>query len=64
VCRNWPGDVVLYRHDDDLFCRTAGRLEIDGVKTDGRGRVTRHSRVSGDRFSFTLEEIRGVGPEW
>lgn len=61
VCRDWVDDVVLYRHDDELYCRTAGRLEIDGVKTKGRGRVTRQSRVSGDRFSFTLEEVPGAG---
>lgn len=55
VCHQWPQDVVLFRDGDELFCRTKGRFEIDGVVCDGRGRITRNSRVEGDGFSFNLE---------
>lgn len=57
VCRDWMDEVVLYRQDDELFCRTRGALEIDGVSRKGRGPITRNSRVVGDRFSLSLEGV-------
>jgi len=57
VCRGWPREVVLYRHDDDLYCRSRGVVEIDGVRRQGRSPISRNSRVLGDRFSFSLEQI-------
>ncbi len=57
VCRDWPDDVVLYRQDDDLYCRSMQPLEIDGLLCDGRGRITHSSRVTGDDFSMSLEEL-------
>jgi hypothetical protein len=57
VCRNWPGELVLYRHEDELYCRSAGTLEIDGARCRGRGPITRNSRIAGDRFSVSLEPI-------
>jgi hypothetical protein len=59
VCREWPGEVVLSRHEEQLYCRAAGAIEIDGGRyTSGRGPVGRNSRIMGERFSLTLEEIR------
>ena len=56
LCREWPREVVLYRHDDQLFCRSRGPMEIDGLKAEQRGPVTRKSRVVvGERFTFSLE---------
>ena len=57
VCRDWPGEVILYRHDDKLYCRTKGLLEIDGVKYKDRGPITRNSRIVGHGFSMSLEAI-------
>ena len=37
VCRDWQGDVVLYRRDDELYCRAMDSIEIDGQLCDGRG---------------------------
>ena len=58
VCRNWTEEVVLYRHDEQLFCRSPVKMEIDGVRVKGRGPVTTRSRVLGDQFSLTLEEMQ------
>jgi hypothetical protein len=55
VCRDWKGDVVLYRQEDKLFCRAMESLEIDGKLHDGRGPLGPHSRVVGDDFSLSLE---------
>lgn len=58
VCRDWKQEVILYRHEDQLYCRTDGRLQIDGVPREGRGRITPNSCVEGEGFSLNLEEIR------
>ena len=39
LCRKWDQDVVLYRQEDDLYCRSTESLEIDGRVCDGRGRI-------------------------
>ena len=57
VCPDWPQEVILYRHEDELYCRTSGYWEVDGVRCKGRGRITRNSRVEGEGFSLKLEEI-------
>ena len=57
VCRNWTREVILYRDGQELYCRTSGLWEIDGVGCEGRGRITTSSRVQGEDFSFNLEAI-------
>ncbi len=57
VCRDWPQDLVLYREGHALGCRTGQPIEIDGRTCNGHGRVTRTSRIVGDNFSVTLEEV-------
>src|SRR5690606_23749283 len=53
VCRDWNNDVILFRKDDKLYCRTMETLEVDGKVLDGRGELTLQSRVSGEEFSFS-----------
>ena len=57
VCREWQGDVVLYRRDGQLCCRAMDSIEIDGRLCDGRGQLASNSHVSGSDFSICLEEI-------
>ncbi len=57
VCRDWGGDVVLYRQDDRIFCRAMESIEIDGKLHDGRGPVRPGSQVLGTDFSMTLEAV-------
>jgi hypothetical protein len=57
VCRAWPHEVILYRQGDELFCRTAGDLTIDGKHYRERGPLRRNSRVEGETFSFSLEAM-------
>lgn len=57
-CGNWTHDVMLFQQEDQLYCRTTGKLEIDGVAAPaGNGPISRNSRISGEDFSLTLEEI-------
>ncbi len=57
VCRQWPHDVVLHRQHGGLFCTSATPLEVDGKRFDGKAPLNLHSRVDGEGFSFSLEEI-------
>lgn len=57
VCPNWPSEVVVFRRAGQLYCRTSGTIEIDGIATPRRGPITRNSRIQGDQFSFSLEAI-------
>jgi hypothetical protein len=57
VCGNWPGEVILYRQKNSLYCRAADGLEIDGVFYKERGPVTLNSRVKGNGFSLSLETV-------
>lgn len=57
VCRRWTEELVLYRHENKLFCRGPGLLDIDGQQHQKKGPITRNSRVSGEQFSFCLEQM-------
>jgi hypothetical protein len=57
VCPDWESDVVLYRQDDELYCRAMDAIEIDGEWCDGRGRLKGNSHVAGSDFSMSLEEL-------
>ena len=57
VCRNWSADVVLYRQEDELYCRTMDSIEIDGQWFEGRGLVGENSRISGTDFALSLEFV-------
>jgi hypothetical protein len=57
VCRHWPHDVVLYRQHGGLHCRSEGPLEVDGTRYHQQAPMTTRSHVTGEQFSFSLEEI-------
>ncbi len=57
VCRNWPHDVVLHRQHGTLAASSATPLLVDGRSFSQRAPVDLHSRVDGEGFSFSLEEI-------
>jgi hypothetical protein len=57
VCRDWSEEVILYRQEDQLFCRTRGWLEIDGVRYKDRGPIHCNSRIVGEQFSLSLEGV-------
>ncbi len=57
VCRDWNEDLVLFQQEDGLYCRGMNALQIDGQNCDGFGRVSYNSRITGNDFSMSLEEI-------
>lgn len=57
VCRDWPGDLVLFWQDGELHCRSDEPFEVDGKMSDGLSRLQPNSRVSTDCFSMSLEGV-------
>ncbi len=55
VCPHWKDEVVLYRQENQLYCRASSLLEIDGSKQKEPAKLSARSRVVGDWFSFSLE---------
>ncbi|RIK79580.1 MAG: hypothetical protein DCC67_10260 [Planctomycetota bacterium] len=56
-CRDWPGDLVLFRRGEHLMCRTQSPLEIDGQTCVGQASVAPPCRIECDEFALSLEEI-------
>ena len=54
-CRDWQQDVVLYRHGDQLRCRSAAAIAVDGQPRSGAVDVRPGERVEGESFAFTWE---------
>lgn len=57
VCRKWTREVILYRNQTELFCRTPGTFTVDGTRCQDRGRITTSSHIEGEGFRFHLEPI-------
>jgi hypothetical protein len=57
ICRDWAGEVVLYRSEDRIMCRANESLEIDGRLQESRAVVRPGSHVVGSDFSFTIEPV-------
>ncbi|MGI9429455.1 MAG: hypothetical protein ACR2NM_12410 [Bythopirellula sp.] len=63
TCRGWEDDLVLFRRGGELQFRTAASVEINGeppaaesAKTGG-GVITGNTRVDGEGFSLSFEEV-------
>ena len=59
LCRHWTREVVLFRQEEELWCRAEGGLEIDGHAFAQRGPVHPNARIVGEGFSMSLEDVRG-----
>jgi hypothetical protein len=57
VCSHWRDEVVLYRQENQFYCRASSLLEIDGSRKKGPAKLSANSRVMGDWFSFSLERM-------
>jgi hypothetical protein len=57
VCRKWHDEVILYRHEEGLYCRTSGEFEIDGRRHLDKGPLAQNSRIAGQRFALCLEQL-------
>ncbi len=60
-CRKWTDDIVLFRRGEDLQFRTSASVklnsEVDGEAASSGGLVTHGTRIEGENFSLSVEEI-------
>jgi hypothetical protein len=56
-CRDWQHDVVIYRQNDRLSCRSTGPLTVDGQSCGGPTEIEPGAQVQGEEFSFTWETV-------
>ncbi|HUY36779.1 MAG TPA: FHA domain-containing protein [Pirellulales bacterium] len=57
VCRDWSGELVLFRQGSPLHCRRPGRFKIDGLEVMDKGRLADGSQIVGHDFSLSLEQV-------
>jgi len=57
VCPLWDQQVVLYRREDQLYCRSAGPLAVDGVEVGTHAALHRGARVTAESITFVLEDL-------
>lgn len=55
VCREWTRDLILYKQNDQLCCRTQGDFQVDGTPQQGRAKLHLNSLVTSADFSLRLE---------
>jgi hypothetical protein len=56
-CRDWKGDVVIFRQGEQLHCRSDRPLSINGESPRGAAELLSGARVEGDEFAFTWEKM-------
>jgi len=57
VCRDWSGDVVLFRSDGQIACRASETFEMDGTRQSRSTAIRAGSHVVGRDFSFSIEAV-------
>ena len=60
VCPFWEHDVVMFRRGNQWFCRTEGKLEVDGKIYAGTAPINLASQISGMDFNFSLEPVQST----
>jgi hypothetical protein len=56
-CHDWRHDVVVYRLNDGVYCRSDRPLTIDGIAACEASEIKSGQRIEGDEFSFTWEMV-------
>jgi len=56
-CTEFDKEIVIFRRGDQLMCRCHDPIDINGVKKMGQQKIGMNSRISGENFSITLEEV-------
>lgn len=54
-CPKWQEDLILFRRNNEWFCRGKTSFEIDGKEIDSEGPINFESSISGEDFSLSLE---------
>ncbi|TWT73704.1 hypothetical protein Pla123a_35970 [Posidoniimonas polymericola] len=56
-CRPWADELIIYRQDGELCCRTRGPLTVDGRQIEGPVTLGETTRLEGQDFSVSVEQV-------
>lgn len=56
-CRPWSDELIVYRQDGELCCRTKGPLTVDGRQVEGPVTLGDTTRLEGQDFSVSVEQV-------
>lgn len=56
ICPDWPGTVLLIRQGDELWCRSAQALTVNGHRLGSGRRLRSGDVIMGEDLRFRIEE--------
>jgi hypothetical protein len=56
-CRGWSNELVLIRRGDELLCRSKAAIAVDDETQTGHAVLAANSRIAGEDFALSLEEV-------
>lgn len=56
-CRDWQETVILFRRNDQLWCRSQGDLIVDGETVSGSRLVGEGAVLGGPGYHFRIESV-------
>lgn len=57
ICRDWTSEVVLFRRQEGLGCRSSAPFTINGQPASGKPVLPYGAPMVGESFSITLEKL-------
>ena len=57
VCPHWKHELILFRRQNEWFCKTKASAYVDGKKLTTGSELKDKSYVTGDDFSFSIEAV-------
>lgn len=57
VCPHWKHELILFRRQNDWFCKTKAIAFIDGCRLNSLFKLQHKSYVAGEDFSFSVEAM-------
>ena len=57
VCPHWKHELILFRRQNQWFCKTKGTAFVDGHELTSESALRDSSHVTGDDFSFSIEAV-------
>ena len=57
VCPTWEEDIVFFKRNQELYCKSFRPIIVDGTIQSGKVKVGLNSHLEGEDFSMTLEPI-------
>ena len=56
-CKDWPGELILFRQGEQLLCRATQPINVDGNPGEGPMPLDESSRIEGEDFALSLEAV-------